>query len=296
MPSFRKHLRKAASATTQRSASPCRARPWWRRRCRPRRCRRRPPAGRGRSPRAPTLAAARLGEGRRRTLRGDDTMAARTGESQRRRSRRAHARSLRRPPHLRPVRRHQPAVLRRALPAGAPDHARADPRRAQRRLHGRRLRARERPARRVRGAERRRRHLPAAGPGRGQRIEFAGARASPPTCRCCRADAIRSPSSIRRRCTGRSPSGTPCATAPTRCRRRSAPRSAHDHRPARRGAHRPALRRAEAARRRRPRSGRRTGTSAIPAWRSGADPAAVERPRPTRSCRRAARCSSAAAA
>ena len=113
------------------------------------------------------------------------------GDSQRRRSRRAHARPVRRPPHLRPVRRHEPAVLRRALPDGARHHARAHARRAQRRLHGRRLRARQRAG-------------PACAKGRAAAAPPICCRgwskptnrarrcsASPPTCRCSRAAAIR---------------------------------------------------------------------------------------------------------
>ena len=70
----------------------------------------------------------------------------------RRRGVRAHAAAARRAPRLRPVRRHQPAALRRALPPRPRHHARPDARRALGRLHGRRLCAGHRPGRRLRGA------------------------------------------------------------------------------------------------------------------------------------------------
>ncbi len=98
------------------------------------------------------------------------------GQVQWRGSCRPDARLIRRPPHLRTVRGHVAAVLRRALPARAWHHARPDPRRAQRRLHGRRLRPRQRQAGRVRGAERGWSDISAARSGRGQRVQFAGPR------------------------------------------------------------------------------------------------------------------------
>ena len=177
------------------------------------------------------------------------------------------------------------------------DHARAHPRRAQRRLHGRRLRPRQRPARRVRRAERRRRHLPPAGPGRGQRVELARCSASPPTCRW--------------RSRGRYPLTEldqeslfrPLTKWNTVCDRadqvpqaiRSAFRQMTTGRPGR-GAHRPALRRAEAAGGCRRRSGRRPGTSATRRGASAADPAAVEAAAAAIAAGAPRRCSSAAAA
>ena len=84
--------------------------------------------------------------------------------------------AARRAAHLRPVRRYQPSVLRRALPARSRHDARPDPRRAQRRLYGRCLRAGVGPGRGMRGAERRWRDLSPAGARGGERVIFSSAR------------------------------------------------------------------------------------------------------------------------
>jgi hypothetical protein len=148
---------------------------------------------------------------------------------------------------LRPVWRHQPALLRRAGTAGPWHPPHPDARRTQRRLHGRRLRPRDRPCRRVRRPQRRWRHLPAAGAGGGQRVQRAGAglhvRRAGVVARQVPADGtgpaepVPPADQVERHRAARRPAAA-CGAHGLSC---------HDHRPPRRGAPVPALRRAEAA-------------------------------------------------
>ncbi len=131
--------------------------------------------------------------------------------------------AARRAAHLRPVRRYQPSVLRRALPARSRHDARPDPRRAQRRLYGRCLRAGVGPGRGMRGAERRWRDLSPAGARGGERVFFSSARLHFGRARHARAAAIRSQHSISRRCSGPSRNGTRRSTSPRSSRARSEP-------------------------------------------------------------------------
>ena len=226
MPSLSTPLRKAASTTTHSSASPCLAPPSWPTRCRRRRSRPRPRAGPGRSPRAPTPAAAPVGErSRGDASRADDTMAAPHGEPDRCRGRRPHAR-------LYGVRHLFGLCGDTSLPFydalyrlehGITHVLTRDERSAAYMADGY-ARVSGRPGV-CEG--------PSGGgatyllPGLVEANESCSpCSASPPTCRYSRAAATRSPSSIRNRCFGRLPNGIPCATAPNRFHRRFAPPSA----------------------------------------------------------------------
>lgn len=166
--------------------------------------------------------------------------------TQRRRSHGAHAPTEWGQAHFRAVRRHQPAVLRRAATAGPRHGAHPDARRTQRRLHGRRLRAGHGQGGRVRGPQRRRRHLPVAGPGRGQRVvggragdyfrRLGGLARQVPADRAGPGGALSSPDQVEHH-------HRPCRPD-SRRGARGLPR--HDDRPPRHGAPVPAVRRAEA--------------------------------------------------
>ena len=151
------------------------------------------------------------------------------------------------------MRRHEPAALRRAVPARPRHQARPHPRRAVGRVHGGRLRARVGPRGGVRRAERRRRNLHPPRCRRGERVVDPGAvlhlRYLGRRARAVRAH--------RARPGGALPPAHQVERS-ARCRRgRSANAAARvlraRYRAAGGGAHRPAVRRAAAAgRRRRP--------------------------------------------